>query len=66
MLERRHIEMMNDEMVAQNLTEAFDKYCSRQGPSVPKNTASRVLTAPRQRSTFAATCTGRASPSSCC
>ena len=34
MLERRHIEMMNDEMVAQNLTEAFDKYCSRQGPSV--------------------------------
>ena len=36
MLERRHIEMMNDEMVAQNLTEAFDKYCSRQGPSVPR------------------------------
>ena len=36
MLERRHIEMMNEEMVAQNLSEAFDQHCSRQGPSVPK------------------------------
>lgn len=36
MLERRHIEMMNEEMVAQNLTEAFEKHCSRQGPSVSK------------------------------
>lgn len=36
MLERRHIEMMNEEMVALNLIEAFDEHCSRQGPSVPK------------------------------
>ncbi|HSF19537.1 MAG TPA: BrxA/BrxB family bacilliredoxin [Vicinamibacteria bacterium] len=36
MLERRHIERMNDEMLAASLTEAFDKYCSRKGPSVPK------------------------------
>lgn len=37
MLERRHIETMNEEMVAQNLTEAFEKFCSRKGPSVPKD-----------------------------
>ena len=42
MLERRHIEMMNDEMVAQNLTEVFDKYCSRQGPSVPREEYEKV------------------------
>ena len=35
-LERRHIETMNEEMVAQNLIEAFDEHCSRQGPSVSK------------------------------
>ena len=29
MLERRHIEMMNEEMVAQNLVEAFEKHCSK-------------------------------------
>ena len=43
MLERRHIEMMNDEMVAQNLTEAFDKYCSRQGPSVLREEYEKVV-----------------------
>ena len=36
MLERRHIERMNDEIVAQTLGEAFDRFCSRRGPSVPK------------------------------
>lgn len=34
MLERRHIEMMNEEMVAQNLAEAFERHCARKGPSV--------------------------------
>jgi putative YphP/YqiW family bacilliredoxin len=36
MLERRHIERLNDDLVAQTLIEAFDKHCSRKGPSVPK------------------------------
>jgi hypothetical protein len=36
MLERRHIERLNDDLVAQTLIEAFEKHCSRQGPSVPK------------------------------
>lgn len=35
MLERRHIEMMNVDVLAQNLREAFDKYCEAEGPSVP-------------------------------
>ena len=36
MLERRHIERLNDDLVAQTLIEAFEKHCSRQGPSIPK------------------------------
>jgi bacilliredoxin len=36
MLERRHIERMNDELVAETLAKAFDEHCSRPGPSVPK------------------------------
>jgi putative YphP/YqiW family bacilliredoxin len=36
MLERRHIERLNDDLVAKTLIEAFEKHCSRQGPSVPK------------------------------
>jgi putative YphP/YqiW family bacilliredoxin len=36
MLERRHIERLNDDLVAQTLVEAFEKHCSRPGPSVPK------------------------------
>jgi putative YphP/YqiW family bacilliredoxin len=43
-LERRHIEMMNEEMVAQNLVEAFDEHCARQGPSVPKEVYENVVT----------------------
>ena len=43
MLERRHIEMMSPEMVAQNLTEAFDQHCSREGPSVPKEVYESVV-----------------------
>ena len=34
MLERRHIERLNDQQVAQNLTLAFEQNCERQGPSV--------------------------------
>jgi putative YphP/YqiW family bacilliredoxin len=33
-LERRHIEQMTEAAVADNLTRAFEKYCSRPGPSV--------------------------------
>jgi putative YphP/YqiW family bacilliredoxin len=36
MLERRHIERLNDDLVAQTLIDAFEKHCSRKGPSVPK------------------------------
>ena len=43
-LERRHIEMMNEEMVAQNLIEAFDGHCSRQGPSVSKEVYDDLVT----------------------
>jgi len=43
MLERRHIEIMNDEMIAQNLTEAFDQYCARKGPSVPREDYEKVV-----------------------
>ena len=38
MLERRHIERMSDQEVAQNLTSAFDQNCERKGPSVPAET----------------------------
>lgn len=44
MLERRHIEMMNEEMVAKNLVEAFDEHCSRKGPSVPKDVYDSIVT----------------------
>lgn len=36
MLERRHIERMTEQDVAQKLTNAFDEHCSRQGPSVAR------------------------------
>ena len=45
MLERRHIEMMNEEMVAQNLVEAFEKHCSRPGPSVSKEAYENIVSA---------------------
>lgn len=43
MLERRHIEMMNEEMVAANLVEAFEQHCTRQGPSVSKDVYESVV-----------------------
>ena len=36
-LERRHIEMMNAQMIAKELVTAFDQYCDRQGPSVSED-----------------------------
>ena len=36
MLERRHIERMSPDMVATNLTAAFDTHCNLEGPSVPR------------------------------
>lgn len=35
MLERRHVEMMNVDILARNLADAYTKYCTRTGPSVP-------------------------------
>ena len=43
MLERRHIEMMNEEMVAQNLVEAFEQHCDREGPSIPKEEYEKLV-----------------------
>ena len=43
MLERRHIERMTEEEVAQNLTEAFDQHCGRKGPSVPPEIYEKVV-----------------------
>ena len=34
MLERRHLERMTEQEVAQNLAAAFDQNCEREGPSV--------------------------------
>lgn len=45
MLERRQIETMNDQMVAENLAEAFGKHCTRQGPSVPKEVYESIASA---------------------
>jgi putative YphP/YqiW family bacilliredoxin len=47
MLERRHIERLNDDLVAQALIEAFEKFCSRTGPSVPKEVYESVETSRR-------------------
>jgi putative YphP/YqiW family bacilliredoxin len=47
MLERRHIERLNDDLVAQTLIEAFEKFCSRTGPSVPKEVYESLETSRR-------------------
>jgi putative YphP/YqiW family bacilliredoxin len=51
MLERRHIERLNDDLVAQTLIEAFEKHCSRPGPSVPKEVYESLETTRRCGST---------------
>ena len=47
MLERRHIEQMSEEMVAQALIKTFDEHCNREGPSIPKEDFEK-LTSSRQ------------------
>ncbi len=42
MLERRHIERLTEQDVAQNLANAFDEHCSRQGPSVAPEAYEKV------------------------
>jgi putative YphP/YqiW family bacilliredoxin len=36
-LERRQIEMMDDESISEHLRQAFDSHCSKEGPSIPKD-----------------------------
>ncbi|MBI3895906.1 MAG: BrxA/BrxB family bacilliredoxin [Acidobacteria bacterium] len=44
-LERRHIERMTVEEIAQALVKAFGQYCSRKGPSVPPDVYGQVVRA---------------------
>ena len=41
-LERRHIERMNEVDIAGNLATAFDQHCSRKGPSVPREAFEKI------------------------
>jgi putative YphP/YqiW family bacilliredoxin len=41
-LERRHIERMTALDIAKNLVEAYNRECSRKGPSVPRETFEKV------------------------
>lgn len=43
MLERRHIEMMDAIEVAQNLKEAYDKNCGKEGPSIPAEEFEKII-----------------------
>lgn len=42
MLERRHLEQMTEEAVAEDLQAAFDQHCKRKGPSVPPEVYEKV------------------------
>ncbi|MDF1543840.1 MAG: BrxA/BrxB family bacilliredoxin [bacterium] len=42
-LERRQIEQMDAEEIAENLTAAFDNYCTAQGPSCPPETFQKII-----------------------
>lgn len=42
MLERRHIEMMDPQSLAQDLAKAFDQHCSAQGPSIPADEFEKI------------------------
>ena len=44
-LERRHIEQMNAQMIAQTLSEVFDQFCERQGPSVSPEEFAKIVQA---------------------
>jgi len=41
-LERRHIESMTAQAVAQALTQAFDQHCARNGPSIPPEQFAKI------------------------
>ena len=36
LLPRHYIEQMNEDMIAEHLAKAFDEFCHREGPSVPR------------------------------
>ena len=42
-LERRHIEQMGVQMIAQDLAQAFDAHCARQGPAVSPEQFAKVV-----------------------
>jgi len=42
-LERRHIEQMEARAIAQDLAQAFDAHCTRQGPSVTPEAFAKVV-----------------------
>ncbi len=41
-LERKHIERMNADRVAEDLSAAFDEYCTTQGPSIPSEKFAKI------------------------
>ena len=53
-LERRHIEQMNEADVAADLTRAFDEHCTRPGPSVPREEYDKMVHARQCGSTIPA------------
>jgi putative YphP/YqiW family bacilliredoxin len=42
-LERRHIERMNAEAIAEELVKAFSQHCNHKGPSVPPDVYGQVV-----------------------
>jgi hypothetical protein len=52
MLERRHIERMSEEQVAEDLVTVFAQHCSRPGPSVPPEHYRQVVHARQCGSTI--------------
>ena len=52
MLERRHIEQQTERDVARSLTDAFDKHCTRQGPSVAPEVFEKLQNASQCGSTI--------------
>lgn len=41
-LERRHIEQMNADLIAESLTKAFDEHCTAPGPSIPAEEFAKI------------------------
>jgi hypothetical protein len=42
-LERRHIEQMDAQMVANSLAKAYEENCTRQGPSIPAEEFQKIV-----------------------